>query len=333
MKICLINSLILFFIISDHIFAQSIAYFEIPEIGIRTEPVSGVSYHPYLQSSSAFYDQITDSLIIPIKKAGNLILIETEIDGIKGNLIFDTGSASLLVLNNTYFRNKKRSGTKTSKGITGNVGNVEMIKIDSLLISEKEFLNLYADVTDLSHIENKKGVKILGFFGLELVKDFELIIDVKSEELKIIRNSTRKTDKSNHIDKYDYRQDIEIENNILFLWASVAGKDLKFCFDTGAEKNVLSLSLPQKVINECTFTGRINLSGAGSPKKDVLCGVVKNFTLGTKKIDYIPAIFTDLSGLSEVYGVQISGILGYDFLTIGKISINCEKMFLGINFN
>src|SRR5512138_3041409 len=41
---------------------------------------------------------------IPLKRAGRLFMIEVVIDGITGNLIFDTG-ASKLVLNSTYFRN------------------------------------------------------------------------------------------------------------------------------------------------------------------------------------------------------------------------------------
>jgi len=43
------------------------------------------------------------SITIPLKRAGRLFLIEAQVDGQIGNLVFDTG-ASGLVLNRTYFR-------------------------------------------------------------------------------------------------------------------------------------------------------------------------------------------------------------------------------------
>jgi hypothetical protein len=282
---------------------------------------------------SGILDQISDSLVIPIKRAGNLLLVETIVDGVSGNLIFDTGAASLLVLNETYFRDHKKIGRKQTEGITGSLQEVGIVKIDSFIISENCYYDLYADVTDLSHIENKKGIKILGFFGLELINDFEIVIDVKNEELKLVRIQSKKSKTNDIIHNYSYSQEIEIVNNVIFLWATVGGRDLKFCMDTGAEENVISYSLPQKVMNSFTFSGRLNLTGAGSSKKEVLYGVMNDFVLGTRPIKNMTALFTDLSGLSEVYGVQISGVLGYQFLTIGKIFVDCKRNLLGIDFN
>ena len=58
---------------------------------------------------------------IPIKRAGNLILMEVQIDSIVGNLILDTG-APHLVLNKTYFRNYPLYGNVMASGITGGGG-------------------------------------------------------------------------------------------------------------------------------------------------------------------------------------------------------------------
>ncbi|NQX92801.1 MAG: hypothetical protein HRT74_11885 [Flavobacteriales bacterium] len=45
-----------------------------------------------------------ETVDLPLIRAGKLLLIEAEVDGVKGNFIFDTG-APYLVLNETYFRN------------------------------------------------------------------------------------------------------------------------------------------------------------------------------------------------------------------------------------
>ena len=73
----------------------------------------------------------SDSVIIPLKRAGRLFLIEARIDDEVGNLVFDTG-ASGLVINNTYFRNHLKSGGAVSHGITGAVGTVEQISIGQI---------------------------------------------------------------------------------------------------------------------------------------------------------------------------------------------------------
>src|ERR1700753_4525395 len=43
------------------------------------------------------------TLVVPIKRAGNLIIVEATIDNLEGNFVLDTG-APYLGLNKTYFR-------------------------------------------------------------------------------------------------------------------------------------------------------------------------------------------------------------------------------------
>ncbi|NTW26393.1 MAG: hypothetical protein HGA37_16960, partial [Lentimicrobium sp.] len=58
------------------------------------------------------------TVVIPLKRAGRLFLIEARIDDQEGNLIFDTG-ASGLVLNRTYFRKYAAYEKAAGGGITG----------------------------------------------------------------------------------------------------------------------------------------------------------------------------------------------------------------------
>lgn len=57
--------------------------------------------------SSKSYESIfpakTDSVVIPLKRAGRLLLIDARVEDQTGNLVFDSG-ANGLVLNSTYFR-------------------------------------------------------------------------------------------------------------------------------------------------------------------------------------------------------------------------------------
>lgn len=42
-----------------------------------------------------------------------------------------------------------------------------------------------AKITDLSHIENKRGIKILGLIGIDLLKDFGMIFDFSGRQLEL----------------------------------------------------------------------------------------------------------------------------------------------------
>ena len=58
------------------------------------------------------------TLIVPIKRAGNLIIVEAQIDSLEGNFVMDTG-APYLVLNSTYFRDSPHVEEQQSAGING----------------------------------------------------------------------------------------------------------------------------------------------------------------------------------------------------------------------
>ena len=103
----------------------------------------------------------TDSVVIPLKRAGRLLLIEASVDGETGNLVFDTG-ANGLVFSSTYFRNHVRSEVSSSNSINGPVGTVEQITIDKIEFANLTYKKIRADMTNLGHIENSRGIKIPG---------------------------------------------------------------------------------------------------------------------------------------------------------------------------
>ena len=293
-----------------------------------TEIVDSVAIGNRLFNNTDF-----DSLLIPLKFAGNLLLIEAIIDGQKGNLIFDSGAATGLVLNKTYFRKHRKHRNREVTGINGLIEQIDVIMVDSLTIYNITTTRVKADLLDLNHIENSKGVKILGFFGMKLLSEFEIVLDVMNGELQLFatdRKGNRTNPQKNIV--YDYSQKVIIRNNVLFLQASVGGKELLFCLDTGAECNAISNTTHKKALNTVSITGRIKVNDAGSRKNELLYGTMNDFVLGSKKIENMKTVITDLSSLSNVYDVRLEGILGYEFLKHGKVYLNCKKRKLGIFF-
>ncbi len=274
-----------------------------------------------------------DSMVIPLKRVGKLLMVDAKVDNQLGNLVFDTGATGL-VLNKTYFRDHLKVESVSPNGITGSVGTSQRTTIDSLEMGDLLYHNISADLANLGHLENKRGVKILGLFGFNLLWDFEIIIDVNNN-LLILHKVDKKGLRANGSGIFhpDFVQEIKECNNIIFIMAMVGGKMLKFCFDTGAEINAISSSLQKNVLNTITITRRSKLSGAGTSQSEVFFGVMNDFKMGNRKMHNMQTIITNLSSLEEAYNVQFSGVLGFDLLEKGVICINLRKREFGIRYN
>lgn len=274
-----------------------------------------------------------DSVVIPLKRAGRLLLIEAKVDGEAGNLVFDTG-ASGVVFNSTYFRSHVKSGGANSTGITGAIGTTEQVTIDKIEFANLVYTKVRADMTNLGHIENRRGMKILGLLGFSLIRDFEIVIDSRRNQLKLYRinKSGDRIVPPTAPFRPDYGQKIVAESNILLLQGKIGGRNLNFCFDTAAETNVISSYANKNVLGTLTITRRSGLHGAGSAGSEVLFGRMNDFVMGNKQISGMETIISNLETLCEAYGTKIDGMLGFNFMEQGVICINFVKKQFGIQF-
>lgn len=274
-----------------------------------------------------------DSVIIPLKRAGRLLLVEANVDGQTGNLIFDTG-ANGLVFNSTYFRKHEKYGGTSTVGATGAVGTVEQITLDKIEFANLTYRKVTADVTNLGHIENRRGVKILGLFGFNLIRDFEVHIDAQGNQLKLYRvdKAGNRITSNESAFKADVSQKFSILSNILFLQGKIGGKNLNFCFDTGAEINVISSYSSKNILSTLTITRRSGLNGVGSTRSEVLFGRMNDFSIGNRPLSGMETIVSNLDGLGEVYGTKVDGMLGFNFLELGIVCVNFVRKEFGIQF-
>lgn len=265
------------------------------------------------------------SYIIPLIRIGRLLIMEATVDGESGNLIFDTGATGL-VLNRSYFRDHVISGEQSSSGITGNVLSVDRITADKLKVAELTLTKLSASLADLGHIENRRGIKVLGLFGFELIKSFEIILDNFNNQL-ILRPIDRKGNPVEPMKNFtaDYVQKVEMKENIVFMKAEIGGKVLRFCFDTGAETNALNSRLGGNVLGTVSVTRTVKLQGAGTVSREVVYGLMNELTMGDTIITGMQTIVTYMDHLNDAYGIQIDGVLGFDFISRGNFCINFVK--------
>jgi len=265
-----------------------------------------------------------DEIIIPLKRAGRLLLIEGEVDGEKGNFIFDTG-APYLVLNATYFREYDLRNELYASGITGGQTAIMVTKVGKLKINKLWYGDVRADVAELGHIEDARGVQILGLMGLNLFKSFIMEIDLSKGYLKLIKCDKKGEPYLSDVSEYDLVHDLSFYDNTIFVKCKVAGRNLRFGIDSGAEINAISSMSNRKVLETVRITGRSKLMGTGSESVEILYGSMKELYLGEVGLFNMQTVITQLEDMGEAYGVAIDGMLGYEFFSRGKIRINIPK--------
>lgn len=268
--------------------------------------------------------------VIPFTKAGNLILVKANADGVVGNFILDTGAPGL-VLNLSYFREFPSISVVSQEqgGITGSIAAADPTLINSLSFGPIKYSTIEADRINLGHLENSKGIRILGLLGLNLFSRFEMIINYEKSILyfHLIGKKEAKSYSSSQLEdtaEYDVLP-ILIRENKLLTTATMEGKKLTFLIDTGAETNVVDSRLPDKIFDNVSVTGRVLLSGTGAKKTEALSGNVKNLKLGKIDIGTLPVIITNLEKMCIAYDRCLDGMLGFDFLSLHKIGFNFVK--------
>ncbi len=264
---------------------------------------------------------------IPFTRAGNLIIVQATVDTISGNFILDTGAPGL-ILNLTYFRHLKASDRADAEpgGITGTVHGASPTLIKKFSLGAFEYTRVNADRVGLGHIENSKGIKILGLLGSGLFKRFEMVIDYANEVIYLNRAAVNRIGryKSVYAGQADLFQTVPIRiyEGKIMVQVQIAKKNKNFLLDTGAETSIIDSRLSKDIMASVEMTRKISLVGSGYKKTEAWYGLLKNASLGSVSIDSMEVLVTPLADLAAAYGRNIDGMLGFAFLSKQKVGIN-----------
>lgn len=288
--------------------------------------IGGISFkHTLVDIDPAPYGDFK-TLIVPIKRAGNLIIVEAQVDSLEGNFVFDTG-APYLVLNATYFRDAPQIHEQQAAGINGEAANTFTTVVHNFTILDLHYSKLTADVTDLSGIENGRGLKILGLLGTRLFSKLAVTIDLQNNLLYI-----HKLDDDGNIPAEEeifhnpaLKTSFKFLDDIIFLKGSINDKGMWFVFDSGAETNLLDYDKSKKIIKKMQILNRSKLTGVGGSSFEVLYARFDKLTVGDQDFMHNRILITNLEKMGKAYDHTIDGILGYDFFARGVFSINFVK--------
>jgi hypothetical protein len=303
----------------------------------RNHPVDNLLYDKGVSIvfPEATYSPDSSSCIIPFSRAGNLVLIKAKADTTEGNFILDTGCPHL-VLNLTYFRSYPviNAPEEERNTMSGTISSVMQAVVKEFSFGSIKHVRLNADLVNLGHIENSKGVRILGLVGMQMLDQCEMIIDYQKNLIHLHRinrkeRNTYKHDMLSDASTY-HTVPIELVDDRIIVRTEMAGKKIKLIIDSGAESNVLDSRLPDKIFENVSITGRILITGAGNRKIEALQGDLRNLKIGEEELAVLPFMITNLEKTCFSYSGCVDGILGFDFLSLRKIGFNfvTRKMYI-----
>ena len=198
-----------------------------------------------------------------------------------------------------------------------------------------KYYKVEADLVNLGHIENSKGIKILGLLGMQLFKQFEMIIDYEKSViyLHLISKKERTVYKSEMLkDTSTYTTvPIEIFEDKILTYMYLAGKKLRFIIDTGAESNVLDSRLSNKIFSHFVISRRVLLNGSGAKKSGSIVWGYERYENRKSKFQLISRSHPQtLEKMCYSYDTCLDGMLGFDFLSLHKIGFNfaINKMYI-----
>ncbi|WP_418510133.1 hypothetical protein [Corallibacter sp.] len=266
---------------------------------------------------------------IPFKLVDHLIVIEAELLGEKGDFIIDTGSEAL-ILNKIHFpfKYEYRETPKQTSGVVNTLDNALEKQLKEFVISNLNLKNKISDVIDLSHIEKTKRMHLLGVIGFNILKDYEVFIDMYLNQITLTKVDRfgNKLDKKVYLEKITDSISFNLVNHTIVLNGFVNDKPLKFALDTAAEFNQINKNVSKKVLKNFRPNKRLELIGAGNKKIEVLAGKLHLVKLNdTIYFGPMDTILTNLSKMSEAFGLNLDGVLGYEFFRQKRTIINYQK--------
>jgi Aspartyl protease len=271
---------------------------------------------------------VTDvnTIYIPFQLVGQLMMVEARVDTVTGLFIVDTGSERL-VLNKEYYTAAPDARTVVAIGNTGLVPNAIEKYVDSISMDQLVVYDLYAHLIDLHHIELKKNIRMMGILGYKVFEDFELFLDFQNRRIVLSRLNAKgiRVDTMARWELPYDSMDFELKKHLIVVETEVNSVRLKMILDSGAELNLIDRRIHRKVLDQFSIIKRVNLIGAGKREVEVLAGVLKDVRCGNQYAEKMNTLLTSLDEINHSFGVNVQGVLGYEFLKKRRVLINYKK--------
>ncbi len=293
----------------------------------------------------------------PFEFRAGLPVLEVQINGMKGNFLFDTGAPNIISLE---FAKKLSLTTKAKGNVRDSGGNTsadqKYVSLSNVKIGSVNFLNTGAIVQDLSSSDVMECIKLDGIIGANLMKEAFWKIDYKNQTITLTDNIS-KLDISSDYEVLKFNPKISSTPLISLL---VNGTEINnITFDTGSNGEI---TLPKKFYHQLkkedvnlnsTFTKGSNTYGVSGIAKSDTTYYAKSKSLRIGDTSFNGKII-QFRGYSNIVGtgflknfniildwrnnqIFLKKIENYDYDSIEdfgfKPNLKDNKLLVGVIFN
>jgi len=254
---------------------------------------------------------------IRFRESLNLIFTSVMING-KGPFDFaiDTGATQTVISEKLAATLGLQPITSTVVFGIGGVGKVEtkIYRMEELTAGDVKVKNTPVGTFNDPLISQFAD----GILGTSIFSDFIVTVDYPSNQLLLSRKRSAPPSGAEVLPVWFF-------SNLLLLPLDVNGKRGNFIIDTGAVTTVLSHGMAAQLgVNENTPGAKIDLGIAGVGGFEGVVLKLPNVTFKTpKNTEVFPQVVAiDLKQISKMIGTEVAGILGYDFFSEYKLTLD-----------
>ncbi len=205
----------------------------------------------------------------------------------------------------------------------------KLCKVSRLKVGELEISNL-----PVASFDNQIFAGLIdGVLGTADLSDFLIGLDYPDKAITLSPRSTQANFEPKKSTGQGTRTEFRFLGNLILLPVSINHQPPKnFLFDTGAVTSTLSKRQAALFgVREDTPDSAVDIQFAGA------CGVTEsvlsvpsvNLTLSSLKLDYNQILAVDLKEISKEVQTEISGILGGDFFSKYRVTIDYHNAIIG----
>jgi predicted aspartyl protease len=254
---------------------------------------------------------------IPFHTSLNLIFASLQING-KGpyNVAIDTGATQTVLSEKLISQLGLQPVTTSVVFGIGGAGKVEtkLYKVKEFAIGDVKVNNVPVGTFNDPLISQLAD----GILGSSIFSDFIITVNYPANRLELNRKKPALAANAESVPVWYF-------SNLLLMPVDVNGKRGNFIVDTGAVTTVLSHSMAAQLgVNENTPGAKVDLGIAGVGGFEGVVLKIPNVTFKTaKNTETFPQVVSiDLKQISKMIGTEVSGVVGYDFFSDYKITLD-----------
>lgn len=192
-------------------------------------------------------------ITIPFEFRAGLPILEVQVNGLKGNFLFDTGAPNVISLEfaeKLHLKTKAKGNVEDSGG--NNVTNQKYVSLSDVKIGSVNFLNTGAIIQDLKSSDIMECIKLDGIIGANLMKEAFWKIDYKNQTLTLT-NDISKLGISDDYKLLKFKAKI---SSTPLVNISINGIEVtNITFDTGSNGQI---TLPKRIYHKLNKKDKLN---------------------------------------------------------------------------